>query len=72
MSDQNAFCCRSVFNSKTILDFRLQRAAIHYFSSAEAYEKEIEINEATLETLPTDQDRFRLVIGQYLAVFVGE
>jgi predicted HTH domain antitoxin len=54
-----------------IVDFHLQRAAIHYFSSPAAYEKEIEINEATLEALPTDQDRFNLVIGHYLAVHIS-
>jgi predicted HTH domain antitoxin len=51
-----------------IVDFELQRAAIHCFSSPAAYQKEIEINEATLQALPTDQDRFNLVIGHYLAV----
>ena len=54
-----------------IVDFQLQRAAIHYFSSPQRYEKEIEINEATLETLPTDQERFNLVIGHYLAIHIS-
>lgn len=54
-----------------IVDFHLQRAAIHYFRSPQEYEKEIEINEATLQTLPTDQDRFNLVIGHYLAVHIS-
>jgi len=54
-----------------IVDFQLQRVAIHYFSSPEEYEKEIETNEATLEALPTDQDRFNLVIGHYLAIHVS-
>lgn len=54
-----------------IIDFLLQRAAIHYFSSPQEYEKVLEINEATLETLATDQDRFNLVIGHYLAVHIS-
>src|SRR5512138_1157255 len=54
-----------------IVDFQLQRAAIHYFSFHKEYEKDIEINEATLETLPTDQDRFNLVIGHYLEVHIS-
>ena len=54
-----------------IVDFHLQRATIHYFRSPQEYEKEIEINEATLQTLPTDQDRFNLVIGHYLAVHIS-
>ena len=54
-----------------IVDFQLQRGAIHYFKSPQEYEKEVEINEATLDTLPTDQDRFNLVIGHYLAVHIS-
>ena len=54
-----------------IIDFQLQRAAIHYFSGPKEYEKDAEISEATLETLPTDQDRFNLVIGHYLAAHIS-
>ena len=54
-----------------IVDYQLQRAAIHYFRSPQEYEKEVEINEAILETLPTDQDRFNLVLGHYLAVHIS-
>jgi predicted HTH domain antitoxin len=54
-----------------VVDFQLQRAAIHYFSSPKEYEKEIKINEATIEALPSDQDRFNLVIGHYLAVHIS-
>jgi predicted HTH domain antitoxin len=54
-----------------IVDFQLQRAAIHYFSSSQEYKKDIKINETILETLPTDQDRFNLVIGHYLAVHIS-
>ncbi len=54
-----------------IVDFQLQRAAIHYFSSPQEYEKDIEINEETVETLPTDQNRFNLVIGHYLAIHIS-
>jgi predicted HTH domain antitoxin len=54
-----------------VIDFQLQRAAIHYFSFPKDYEKDIEINEETLETLPTDQDRFNLVIGHYLAIHIS-
>lgn len=54
-----------------IIDFQLQRAAIHYFSSPQEYAEDIEINEASLETLPTNQDRFNIVIGHYLAVHIS-
>ena len=54
-----------------IIDFQLQRAAIHHFSFPKNYENDIEINEATLATLPTDQDRFNLVIGHYLAIHIS-
>jgi predicted HTH domain antitoxin len=54
-----------------IVDFQLQRAAIHYFSSPKEYQKDIKISEATLEALPTDQDRFNVVIGHYLAVHIS-
>jgi predicted HTH domain antitoxin len=54
-----------------IVDFQLQRAAMHYFRSPQEYEKDMEMNEATLETLPTDQDRFNLVVGHYLAVHIS-
>ena len=50
-----------------IIDFQLQRAAIHYFSSPKEYEEDLEINESMLEQLATDQDRFNLVLGHYLA-----
>lgn len=54
-----------------IIDFQLQRAAIHYFCFPKEYEKDIEISESILESLPTDQDRFNLVIGHYLAVHIS-
>jgi predicted HTH domain antitoxin len=54
-----------------IIDFQLQRAAIHYFSFPKEYEKDIEISGSILESLPTDQDRFNLVIGHYLALHVS-
>lgn len=54
-----------------IVDFQLQRAAIHYFSSPQEYAKDVEINEVALKTLPTDQDRFNTVIGHYLAVHIS-
>jgi predicted HTH domain antitoxin len=54
-----------------IVDFQLQRAAIHYFSAPQEYEKDIKISEATLEALPTDQDRLNLVIGHYLAIHIS-
>lgn len=50
-----------------IIDFQLQRAAIHYFSSPKEYDDDLEINESMLESLATDQDRFNLVLGHYLA-----
>ena len=51
-----------------IIDFQLQRAAIHYFSSPKLYDEDLEITESLLKSLKTDQDRFNLVIGHYLAV----
>jgi len=54
-----------------IIDFQLQRAAIHYFCFPKEYEQDIEISESILESLPTDQDRFNLVIGHYLAVHIS-
>ena len=54
-----------------IVDFQLQRAAMHYFRSPQKYEKQMEIDEATLESLPADQDRFNLVVGHYLAVHIS-
>ena len=54
-----------------IIDFQLQRAAIHYFCFPKEYEQDIEISESILEALPTDQDRFNLVIGHYLAVHIS-
>jgi predicted HTH domain antitoxin len=54
-----------------IIDFQLQRAAIHYFSFPKEYEQDIEISESILESLPTDQDRFNLVIGHYLGVDIS-
>jgi hypothetical protein len=51
-----------------IVDFQLQRAAIHYFSSPKEFEVDIDITDSILESLPTDQARFNLVIGHYLAV----
>jgi predicted HTH domain antitoxin len=54
-----------------IVDFQLQRAAIHYFGFPKEYEKEIEISESILKSLSTDQDRFNLVIGHYLAVHIS-
>jgi predicted HTH domain antitoxin len=54
-----------------IIDFQLQRATIHYFTYSKEYEKDIEISEATLKSLPTGQDRFNLVIGHYLAIHIS-
>lgn len=54
-----------------IIDFQLQRAAIHYFCFPKEFEQDIEISESVLESLPADQDRFNLVIGHYLAVHIS-
>lgn len=54
-----------------IIDFQLQRAAIHYFSFTKEYEQDAEISESMLKSLPSDQDRFNVVIGHYLAVHVS-
>lgn len=50
-----------------IVDFQLQRAAIHYFSFPKEYEKDLEVTESLLGSLATDQARFDMVIGHYLA-----
>jgi len=50
-----------------IVDFQLQLAAIHYFSFPKEYEKDLEVTESLLESLATDQARFDMVIGHYLA-----
>jgi len=54
-----------------IVDFQLQRAAIHYFSFPKEYEQDLEISVAIVDALPTDQDRFNFVIGHYLAVHIS-
>jgi predicted HTH domain antitoxin len=54
-----------------IIDFQLQRAAIHYFGFPKEFEQDIEISETILRSLPNDQDRFNLVIGHYLAVHIS-
>ena len=54
-----------------IIDFQLQRAAMHYFGFPKEFEQDIEISEAILKSLPTDQDQFNLVIGHYLAVHIS-
>jgi predicted HTH domain antitoxin len=50
-----------------IVDFQLQRAAIHFYSFPKEYKKDLEVTEALLASLTTDQDRFNMVIGHYLA-----
>ena len=50
-----------------IIDFQLQRAAIHYFSSPKEFADNLDVSESILESLATDQDRFNLVIGHYIA-----
>lgn len=54
-----------------IIDFELQRAAIHYFSFPKEYQQDIEISEANLESVPGDQDRFNLVFEHYLALHIS-
>jgi len=54
-----------------ILDFQLQRAAIHYFTYPQEYDDHLEINASLLESLVDDQARFNLVIGHYLAVHIS-
>ncbi len=54
-----------------IIDFQLQKAAMHYFGFPKEFEQDIEISEAGLKSLPSDQDRFNLVIGHYLAIHIS-
>jgi predicted HTH domain antitoxin len=54
-----------------IIDFQLQRAAMHFFGLPKEYEQDVDISESILKSLPTDQDRFNLVIGHYLAVHIS-
>lgn len=53
-----------------IVDFQLQRAAIHYFGIPTEYEQDIEIFESILKSLPTNQGGFNLVTGHYLKVHI--
>lgn len=50
-----------------IIDFQLQRAAIHYFGFPKEYEQDLEVTESLLGSLATDQARFDMVVGHYLA-----
>ena len=54
-----------------IIDFQLQRAAMHFFGFPKEYEQDVDISETILKSLPTDQDRFNLVMGHYLAVHIS-
>ena len=54
-----------------IIDFQLQRATLHYFSMPNKYKKDIVITEAVMQALPTDQDRFNLIVGHYLALHIS-
>ncbi len=54
-----------------IIDFQLQRAAMHYFGFPKEFEHDVEISESILKSLPTDQDRFNLVIGHCVAVHIS-
>jgi predicted HTH domain antitoxin len=54
-----------------IIDFQLQRAAVHYFGFPKEYEQDVEISGSVLKSLSTDQDRFNLVIGNYLATHIS-
>ena len=54
-----------------IIDFQLQKAAIHYYTSPNEYRNDIEVSEPLLASLPDDQARFNLVIGHYLAVHMS-
>jgi len=54
-----------------IIDFQLQRAAIHYFCFPKEYEQDAEISESTLKSISTDQERFNRVIGHYLAIHIS-
>lgn len=44
---------------------------MHCFGFPKEYEQYIVISELILKSLPTDQDRFNLVIGHYLAVHIS-
>ena len=50
-----------------IVDFQLQRAAIHYFNFPKEYEKDLQITESLLGSLATDQEQFNMVVDHYLA-----
>ena len=54
-----------------IIDFQLQRAAIHYFCFPKEYEQDVEISESSLKSISTDQERFNHVIGHYLALHIS-
>jgi len=54
-----------------IIDFQLQRAAMHFFGFPKEYEQDVEISESILKSHPTDQDRFNLVMGHYLEMHLS-
>lgn len=55
-----------------IVDFQLQRAAVHYFSAPQGYEKDIELNEEALKALSSDdQAPYNLVLGHYMALHLS-
>lgn len=55
-----------------IVDFRLQRAAMEYFSNPQKHEAEIGINEPGLKAASADvQAHYDLILGQYLAVHLS-
>jgi predicted HTH domain antitoxin len=55
-----------------IVDFQLQRAAVHYFGAPQEYEKNFEINEADLKALSSDdQTHYDLVLGHYMALHLS-
>jgi hypothetical protein len=53
-----------------IIDFQLQRAAMHSFGFPKEYEQDVEISESILKSLPTGQ-RFNLVRGHSLALHLS-
>jgi hypothetical protein len=54
-----------------IIDYQLQRAAMHFFGFPKEYEQDVEISDSVLKSLPADQDRFNLVMGHYLALHIS-
>lgn len=55
-----------------IVDFQLQRAAVHYLGAPQEYEKNTALDEQSLKDLSSDdQARYDLALGRYMALYLS-